>query len=105
MRTVARRPVDALDADERELEIPGQDPSPFDQAVLGERERHYKLTLETLTEEERHLIVGRLELGYNYEQLALITNRPTPEAARLAVRRAVTKLAERMVAPRTPDTP
>jgi hypothetical protein len=47
---------------------------------------------------ERLLVVGRLELQYNYEQLALITNRPTASAARVALRRAILKLADRMVA-------
>jgi hypothetical protein len=42
------------------------------------------------------LIVGRIELGYNYEQLALIRNKATPGAARQAVRRAIIKLAEKM---------
>ena len=41
-------------------------------------------------------IIGRLELGYSYEQLALVLRKPTPEAARLAVRRALGRLAERM---------
>jgi RNA polymerase sigma-70 factor (ECF subfamily) len=95
IRTIERRPVDALD--DSDLQLPGNEPTPYDAATLAERERRYKLALNTLTEEERHLVVGRLELGYNYEQLALVTNRSTAEAARLAVRRAVSKLAERMV--------
>jgi RNA polymerase sigma factor (sigma-70 family) len=95
IRTIERRPVDALD--DSDLQLPGNEPTPYDAATVAERERRYKLALDTLTEEERHLVVGRLELGYNYEQLALVTNRATAEAARLAVRRAVSKLAERMV--------
>jgi RNA polymerase sigma factor (sigma-70 family) len=102
MRTVGRRPVEAIEDFERR--IPGHAPSPFDEAAMAERDRRYKLALEALTDEERHLVVGRLELGYNYEQLALVTNRPTQEAARLAVRRAVTKLAKRMVALSTPGS-
>jgi RNA polymerase sigma factor (sigma-70 family) len=94
MRAVARRPVDALDSGE--MQLPAHGPSPFDQTAIAERERRYKMALDTLSEEERHLVVGRLELGFTYEQLALIANRPTPDAARVAVRRAVTKLAERM---------
>jgi hypothetical protein len=42
------------------------------------------------------LIVARFELGYTYEQLALISERPGPEAARKALRRAVLKLAKTM---------
>jgi RNA polymerase sigma-70 factor (ECF subfamily) len=94
MRKVVRRPAGQLE--ERLFDLPGEQPTPFDSAVDSERARHYKAALATLTEEERLLVVGRIELGYNYDQLALIGARATPEAARQAVRRAVKKLAERM---------
>ena len=94
MRKVVRRPTGELE--ERLFNLPGDQPTPFDSAVDSERARHYKAALATLTEEERILVVGRIELGFNYDQLALIGGRATPEAARQAVRRAVKKLAERM---------
>jgi len=72
------------------------EPSPFETTLDAERERKYKLAVATLTEDERLLVVARMELGYNYEQLALISNRSTADAARVAVRRAVLKVAERM---------
>jgi RNA polymerase sigma-70 factor (ECF subfamily) len=96
MRSVARRPVDALDESAFDLATPA--PSPYDDAAIAERERRYKRALEALTDEERQLVVGRLELGYNYEQVALVAGRPSAEAARQAVRRAVTKLAGEMAA-------
>jgi RNA polymerase sigma-70 factor (ECF subfamily) len=95
VRRVRRRPTDGLDDDEI-LELAGHEPSPFDSALDEERERHYKTALVALSDEERMLVVGRLELGYNYDQLALVCGRATPDAARVAVRRAVVKLAERM---------
>jgi RNA polymerase sigma factor (sigma-70 family) len=94
MRKVVRRPTGELE--ERLFNVPGSQPTPFDEAVDAERERHYKAALNTLSEEERVLVVGRIELGFNYDQLALIGGRATPEAARQAVRRAVKKVAERM---------
>ena len=94
MRKVVRRPTGQLE--DRLFEMPGEQPTPFDSAVDAQRARHYKAALATLTEEERLLVVGRIELGFNYDQLALIGGRATPEAARQAVRRAVKKLAERM---------
>jgi len=94
MRKVVRRPSGQLE--ERLFDLPGEQPTPFDAAVDAERVRHYKAALATLSEEERLLVVGRIELGFNYDQLALIGGRATPEAARQAVRRAVKKLAERM---------
>ena len=94
MRKVVRRPTGELE--ERLFNLPGDQPTPFDSAVDSERARHYKAALATLTEEERILVVGRIEMGFNYDQLALIGERATPEAARQAVRRAVKRLAERM---------
>jgi RNA polymerase sigma-70 factor (ECF subfamily) len=94
VRRVLRRPVTELD--DQVFELAGNEPSPFDTALDAERDRQYKQGLSSLSEDERLLIVGRLELGYNYHQLALLTGRVTPDAARLAVRRAMLKLTERM---------
>jgi RNA polymerase sigma factor (sigma-70 family) len=94
LRKVARRPMG--DLSEASVDLPSKEPSPYAEAVAGEQELRYKKVLSTLSREEQRLIVGRLELEYNYEQLAVISNRPTAEAARLAVRRAVIKLATRL---------
>jgi len=94
MRRVARHPID--DSLPTEAAFRSVDPSPFDTTLDAELERKYKLALTTLTDDEQLLVVARMELGYNYEQLALISNRSTPDAARVAVRRAVLKVAERM---------
>jgi RNA polymerase sigma factor (sigma-70 family) len=101
IRSVNRRPVESLE--QTVFDLAGCEPSPFDEAAVAERERKYKKALDTLTDEERLLVVGRLELGYNYDQLALIANRSTAEAARQAVRRAVVRLAERMAAAQVSD--
>lgn len=91
LRRIERRPTTALVGD-----IEDGDPSPLDAAMEAERERRYKQALATLSETDRTLIVARLEMNYTYEQLALITDRASPDAARKALRRAVMKLAERM---------
>ena len=48
--------------------------------------------LTRLSARDRRLVVGHAELEYSYEQLALIENLPSPDAARLALRRAVIRL-------------
>ncbi|MBA2305801.1 MAG: sigma-70 family RNA polymerase sigma factor [Acidobacteria bacterium] len=78
------------------MELPAPGPSPLESTLDAERERRYKSALATLNPDEQVLVVGRLEMGYGYQQLALITDRTTAEAARVAVRRAVVKLVERM---------
>lgn len=94
MRRVARRPIE--DLDENDTQFPTTDQSPDEQVMDAEREQIYKQALATMTEDEQALIVGRMELGYTYEQLAVMARRPTAAAARVAVRRAVVKLAGRM---------
>jgi RNA polymerase sigma factor (sigma-70 family) len=94
LRRIERRPTSELD----EQLVEPVDPalSPLDMALDAEQTRRYKRALSTLEEPERMLIVARLEMSYTYEQLALISERPGPEAARKALRRAVLKLAKRM---------
>ena len=94
MRKVARHPLD--DLGDAVLDLPARGPSPFQVALDAEKDRKYKQALATLTDDERLLVVGRMELDFNYEQLAVASKRATAEAARQAVRRAVLKVAERM---------
>jgi RNA polymerase sigma-70 factor (ECF subfamily) len=70
--------------------------SPLDLAISEEDRRRYEEGLSLLTPAEREAIVGRVELGYSYEQLALILKKPTPGAARLFVRRALLRLSDEM---------
>jgi len=71
-------------------------PSPHAHAVGAERHARYRAALTRLGKEEQALLVARLELGYSYEQVALATGRPTPDAARVAIRRAILKLADEL---------
>jgi RNA polymerase sigma factor (sigma-70 family) len=91
LRRIQRRPASELADDPPDTAL-----SPLETTLDVERAERYKHTLSTLDESDRILIVARLEMDYTYEQLALISNRPTPEAARKALRRAVVKLAAGM---------
>lgn len=70
--------------------------SPLASAMDRENRQRYAAALTRLKPGDRTAIVGRIELGYSYEQLALTLAKPTAEAARLAVRRALLRLAEEM---------
>lgn len=91
-RNVSRRPR-SVPLDERERD---HGRSPLDLALHQERHERYLLALKSLRPDDRNIIIARLELGYTYDQLALVTNKPTAEAARLAVRRALYRLAREM---------
>ena len=56
----------------------------------------YMKGLEQLTPRHQRLIVGRLELGYSYRQMALIERLSTPDAARMAFQRALVRLSSIM---------
>lgn len=73
-----------------------EQPSPLDRAVGREAVERYERALARLRPEDREAIIGRVELGESYEQLAVSLGRPSPEAARQAARRAVIRLADEM---------
>jgi len=92
MRWAARRrPGDAVDP----VDLTAPD-SVFDQAVDAEQMSRYRVALGRLDPGDRELIVGSLELGYTYEQIALATDRKSADAARVAIRRALLRLAAEM---------
>jgi RNA polymerase sigma-70 factor (ECF subfamily) len=49
-----------------------------------------------LKPDEREAVIGRIEMGYTYQELAEAIGRPTAEAARKATERALVRLAEEM---------
>ena len=71
-------------------------PSPLSLAIAAEEHERYRVGLARLKPGEQELIVGRFELGYSFEQLALVAGKSTPDAARVALRRAVARLTEEM---------
>ena len=76
-----------------EFADPGR--SPLDQAMTSEMESRYRAALARLNQADRDLIVAHVELEYTHEQIGCMTGR-SPNAARMALKRAVHRLAERM---------
>ena len=71
-------------------------PSPLALAITAEEQERYREALSRLKNDDQTLIVGRLELGYSYDQLALVVGKSSPDAARVALRRALARLVEEM---------
>jgi RNA polymerase sigma factor (sigma-70 family) len=90
-RQPVREPLEDSHPDER--------PSPLDAAIGAELLDRYDAALQRLTEDERDLIVARIELGLTYAELATALGRPSPDAARMAVGRALIRLAQEMGGP------
>lgn len=70
--------------------------SPLARLLSREQEERLHRAMDRLRAEDRELVIARLDLGYNYSQIALATGRPSPDAARMAVHRALLRLAEEM---------
>jgi len=77
-------------------EMAGHDDSPLEQAIGREALARYDAALTALRDQDREAIVGRIELGQSYDELAVALGKPTGDAARVAVHRALLRLAEVM---------
>jgi RNA polymerase sigma-70 factor (ECF subfamily) len=70
--------------------------SPLELAIGKERLERYEAALAHLRPADREAIVDRIELQYGYAELALALRKPSPDAARVAVTRAIARLIEEM---------
>jgi RNA polymerase sigma-70 factor (ECF subfamily) len=75
-------------------------PSPLEQAIGREGMAHYEAALNSLRPIDREAIIARIELQQSYEEIALALSKPTADAARMTVVRAIKALLEAMAAQR-----
>lgn len=92
LRRKARQP-EATDLNGLELEL---SPSPLEDAIGREAVERYQRALQVLKPEEREAIIGRIEMGYSYDELAQVLGKPSADAARKTAQRALVRLAEEM---------
>ena len=70
--------------------------SPLERTIGADNVARYETALQRLNTSDREAVIGRLELQYSYEELAIALDKPTPGAARDAVTRAMKRLAEQI---------
>jgi RNA polymerase sigma factor (sigma-70 family) len=70
--------------------------SPLEEAIGHEALERYERALATLCRDDRELVVAKIELGYSNEEIAELSGKPTANAARMAVERAIVRLAKEM---------
>jgi RNA polymerase sigma-70 factor (ECF subfamily) len=70
--------------------------SPLEKVIGVELFERYEKACSQLREEEQLFLHLRIELELSYEEIAEAMDRPSPEAARMGVQRALRKLAEIM---------
>jgi RNA polymerase sigma-70 factor (ECF subfamily) len=71
-------------------------PSPLEAAIGTESLECYEAALARLRPEEREAIVARLEMDGSYQDVARALGKPSADAARVAVSRALLRLAQEM---------
>lgn len=87
-RRVRREPLATDHADDG--------PSVVEQVIGREVLERYERCIERLSSEEREAVLARIELGKSYAEIAEVLGKPSPDAARMTVTRALTKLAQEM---------
>lgn len=91
-RKFKRRP----DAVELESAQPDEGPSPLEAAIGRQALDRYEAALAELRPVDREAIIARIELGFTYDEVAKVLGKPTGNAARMAVERALVRLIERL---------
>jgi RNA polymerase sigma-70 factor (ECF subfamily) len=94
LRRAHRRPAAAELAED----VPSASASPLEDAIGREALERYEAALAQLRDEEREAIIARVELRQSYHDVAVALGKSSPDAARVAVNRALVKLAEKMKA-------
>jgi RNA polymerase sigma-70 factor, ECF subfamily len=94
-RRARRRPEATPLADDHA----GDDASPLELAIGREMLDRYEAALQRLKPDEREAVIARVELGCSYDEVAEALGKPSRDAARMAVVRALIKLAAEMERP------
>lgn len=87
-RTIRNPPPSPLDSN-----VEDDASSPLEMLVGKEAVDAYEAALQQLDAADRDLIIGRVELGFTFAELAAASGRPSADATRMAVGRALVRLA------------
>ena len=92
IRAVNRRPQRSeLDDNQPDAGL-----SPLERAIGQEGLERYERALQKLKPAEQEAIIARLELQQSYEEVALALDKPSADAARMTVARAIKALIQAM---------
>jgi len=92
IRNASVRPASA----ELQSDVPDERTSPLEAAIGQQTVASYERALERLSTEEREAIVSRVEFGLSFAEVAEVLGKKSADAARMAVVRALVRLAEEM---------
>ncbi len=76
--------------------LPADQPSVIEGVLGREKLERYEAALAALPEEHRQAVILRVEFGMSFEEVARALDRPSANAARMTVTRALARLAEQL---------
>jgi RNA polymerase sigma-70 factor (ECF subfamily) len=76
--------------------------SPLEEVIGLEALERYERALEQLSDGDRELVVARMEMDCGYEEMAELLGKPSADAVRMGVKRALSRLARAMEQEVTP---
>jgi RNA polymerase sigma factor (sigma-70 family) len=82
-----------------DLDLALQEPSPLDRAIGNQSWEQCRSAFSRLSQDERDVIVARLEVGLSFEQIAELLERKSAAAARMAFTRAIAQLRANVTSP------
>lgn len=77
-------------------ENPSRSPSPLEEAIGSETLERFESAFSKLRPQDQEAVTARIELGLSYAEVAELLDKPSPDAARMAVSRALVKLVKEM---------
>ncbi|HKH73807.1 MAG TPA: sigma-70 family RNA polymerase sigma factor [Vicinamibacterales bacterium] len=93
VRRIGRHPASCELPDD----VPSDEPSPWEHAVKAEAVSRYCEALTMLSPRDRQLVVARIEAQWTHDEIARHFALPTPDAARMAVSRALRRLLDSVI--------
>ena len=81
---------------ELDFEHPSSAASPLEETIGRETLERYERALSRLKPLDREAVIARIELGIGYEEIAEALDKPSANAARMAVCRALLRLAREL---------
>jgi RNA polymerase sigma-70 factor (ECF subfamily) len=92
LRRVRRRPSGAPLADNVQADAA----TPLEHAIGRQTLDRYEAALEALRSEDREIVIAHVEFGFSHQELAQAFGKPSANAARMALQRALMRVAEAM---------
>jgi len=98
IRDEIRRPHRMEPLSDQALDEPDPGASPIEQAMGREAVEQFEAAFVQLSATDRDCIMARIELNLPYQDIADLMGKPSADAARIAVGRALARLAKKMPA-------